>query len=171
MRLAAANARIGVAKAAYFPQISLTGTAGFQAYSLQGLFDSKVYSIGAQLTQPIFDFGRIRSNVRLTEAEKEEMVLVYRQTIQEAFRDVSDALIAVQKNREYRERQEALATAARGAAELSNVRYKGGASSYLEVLTSEAVQFDSEIDLALANLNERLAVIQVYSALGGGWQQ
>jgi len=170
-RLVAANARIGVAKAAYFTQISLTGAAGFQAYSLTGLFDSKVYNIGAQMTQPIFDFGRIRANVRLTEAQKEEMVLTYRQTIQRAFRDVSDALTAVQKNREYRERQEALATAARGAAELSNVRYKGGASSYLEVLTSEAVQFDSEIDLALANLNERLAVIQDYSALGGGWQQ
>lgn len=170
-RLAAANARIGVAKAAYFPQISLTGTAGFQAYSLTGLFDSKVYNIGAQMTQPIFDFGRIRSNVRLTEAQKEEMVLAYRQTVQQAFRDVSDALIAVQKNREYRERQESLATAARGAAELSNIRYKGGASSYLEVLTSEAAQFAAEIDLAMANLNERLAVIQVYSALGGGWQQ
>jgi outer membrane protein, multidrug efflux system len=170
-RLVAANARIGVAKAAYFPQISLTGTAGFQAYSLTGLFDSKVYNIGAQLTQPIFDFGRIRSNVRLTEAQKEEMVLAYRQTIQQAFRDVSDALTAVQKNREYRERQEALATAARGAADLSNIRYKGGASSYLEVLTSEAAQFEAEIDLATANLNERLAVIQVYSALGGGWQQ
>lgn len=170
-RLVAANARIGVAKAAYFPQISLTGTAGFQAYSLTGLFDSKVYNIGAQLTQPIFDFGRIRSNVRLTEAQKEEMVLVYRQTIQQAFRDVSDALTAVHKNREYRERQEALAEAARGAADLSNIRYKGGASSYLEVLTSEAAQFEAEIDLAMANLNERLAVIQIYSALGGGWQQ
>ncbi len=170
MQLIAANARIGVAKAAYFPQISLTGTAGFQAYSLTGLFDSKVYNIGAQMTQPIFDFGRIRSTVRLTEAQKQEMVATYQQTVQQAFRDVSDALIAIQKNREYRERQQALAVAARGAADLSNIRYQGGASSYLEVLTSEASLFNAELELAQANLNERLAVVQIYNALGGGWQ-
>lgn len=170
-RLVAANAQIGVAKAAYFPQVSLTGTAGYQAYSLTGLFDSKVYNVGASMTQPIFDFGRIRSTVKLTEAQKEEMVLTYRQSVQQAFRDVSDALVAVRKNREYRERQQSLQTAARQASELAAIRYKGGATSYLEVLQSETELFNAEIGLAQAHLNERLAVIQVYNALGGGWQQ
>ncbi len=169
--LIAANARIGVAKAAYFPQISLTGSAGFQAYSMTGLFDSRVFNIGASMTQPIFDFGRIRSTVRLTEAQKEEMVLTYRQAVQQAFREVADALASIQKNREYRERQTALRAAARQASELSGIRYKGGATSYLEVLRSETDLFDAEIDLAQAHLNERLAVVQVYNALGGGWQQ
>jgi multidrug efflux system outer membrane protein len=171
LQLVAANARIGVAKAAYFPQISLTGAAGFQAYSITGLFDSKVYNVGAALTQPIFDFGRNRANVRLTEAQKEEMVLTYRQAVQLGFREVSDALVAVTKNREYRERQQALRTAAGQASELSSIRYKGGATSYLEVLRSETDLFDAEIELAQAHLNERLAVIQLYNALGGGWQE
>src|SRR5262249_11938213 len=117
-----------------------------------------------------FDFGRIRSNVRLTEAQKEEMVLTYQQTIQQAFREVSDALVAIQRNREYRERQQALRTVAQNAADLSNVRYQGGATSYLEVLNSQTSLFDAEIDLAQAQLDERLAVVQVYNALGGGWQ-
>lgn len=169
--LIAANARIGVAKAAYFPQISLTGTAGFQAYSLTDLFSSRVYNIGAGMTTPIFDFGRIRSNVRLTEAQKEELVLTYQQAVQQAFREVSDALVAVRKNREYRERQEALRNAARKAADLASIRYKGGVVSYLEVLQSETDLFDSQIGLAQIQLNERLALIQIYNALGGGWQQ
>jgi outer membrane protein, multidrug efflux system len=169
-QLIAANARIGVAKAAYFPQVSLTGTAGFQAYSFTGLFDSKVYNVGAGVTQPIFDFGRIRSNVRLSETQKEELVLTYRQTIQQAFREVSDALVAIERNREYRERQQALRTAAQNASDLSNVRYQGGATSYLEVLQSETALFDAEIGLAQAQRDERLAVVQVYNALGGGWQ-
>ncbi|WP_031498948.1 efflux transporter outer membrane subunit [Bryobacter aggregatus] len=171
LQLVAANANVGVAKAMYFPQLSLTGTAGFQAYSLTGLFDSKVYNIGAAMTQPIFDFGRIRNNVRLTEAQKEEILLTYLQNVQQAFREVSDALIAIRKNREYRERQQALTLAAQSAAKLSELRYRGGASSYLEVLTSETDLLDAEIDLAQAQLNERLAIVQIYNALGGGWQQ
>lgn len=171
LRLIAANARIGAAKAAWFPQISLTGTAGYQAYSMLGLFDSKVYNIGAGMTQPIFDFGRIRGNIRLTEAQKEEMIASYQQSVQLGFREVSDALIAIRKNREYRERQQALESAARQASELSKVRYQGGVVSYLEVLQSETTLFNAEIELAQARLDERLAVVQVYNALGGGWQQ
>ncbi len=169
-QLIAANAQIGVAKAAYFPQISLTGSAGFQAYSMTGLFDSKVFNVGTSMTQPIFDMGKIRANVRLTEAQKQEMLLTYQKSIQQAFREVSDSLIAYQKNREYRERQQSLREAAHGAAKLSEIRYKGGATSYLEVLTSETNLFDAELDLAKAQLNERTAIVQVYNALGGGWQ-
>lgn len=171
LRLVAANARIGVAKAAYFPQISLTGAAGFQAYSLGGLFDSKVFNAGPSMTAPIFEMGAIRSGVRLSEAQKQEMVLTYQQAVQQAFREVSDALLAVRKNREYRERQRALTDAAGQAAKLSDLRFKGGASGYLEVLTSENDLFDAEIELAQAQLNERLAVVQLYNALGGGWKQ
>ena len=171
MRLVAANARVGVAKSMYFPQLSLTGAAGFQAYTLTGLFDSKVFNVGANMTAPIFDFGRIRSGVRLSQAEKEEMVLTYRQRVQQAFREVSDSLTAVARNREYRERQQALTTAASEAARLADTRYRGGASSYLEVLTSQTDLFDAEIDLAQARLMERVAVVQLYTALGGGWSQ
>lgn len=170
-QLIAANARIGVAKAAWFPQISLTGAAGYQAFSLAGLFDSKVYNVSAGMEVPIFDFGRVRSNVRLTVAQKQELVATYQQTVQQAFREVSDALVAVHKNRDYRGHQQLLQTAAQRAADLANVRYKGGATSYLEVLQSQTDLFDAEIGLAQAHLSERLAVVQVYSALGGGWQE
>lgn len=171
LRLVASNARIGVAKAAYFPQLSLTGTGGYQAYSMQGLFDSRVFNMGASVTQPIFNFGQIRNTVRLTEAQKEELVLTYQQSVQQAFREVSDALVTVSKNREYRERQQALQQAAQRASELSDVRYRGGATSYLEVLRSETDRFDAEIGLAQARLMECLALVQIYTALGGGWQE
>ena len=169
-RLIAANARVGVAKSMYFPSLSLTGTGGFQSFSMTGLFDSKVYATGTSMTAPIFDFGRIRSGVRLSEAQKQEMVLVYRRTVQQAFREVADTLVALQKNGEYRERQQALTGSASEAARLAEIRFKGGVSSYLEVLTSQTDLFDAELGLAQAELNERLAVVQVYSALGGGWQ-
>lgn len=171
LRLKAANARVSVAKKAWFPQISLTGTAGFQAYSIEGLFDSKVYNIAAGLTQPIFDYKRIRGNIKLTQAQEQELIASYQQSVQQAFREVSDALVSIRKNREYRERQQALEAAARNAAELSKVRYKGGAVSYLEVLSSETTRFSAEVELAQAMLEERLALVQVYNALGGGWQQ
>lgn len=170
MQLAAANARIGVAKAAYFPQVSLTGTAGVQAYSFDGLFSSSVYNVGVNVSQPLFDLRRIRNNVRLTEAQKEEMIATYIQAIQQAFREVSDSLIANEKNHEYRERQQALRAAAQQANDLSTIRYQGGATSYLEVLQSATNLFEAEIGLAQAQLNERLAVVQIYNALGGGWQ-
>ncbi|MCL4783967.1 MAG: efflux transporter outer membrane subunit [Bryobacterales bacterium] len=170
-QLIAANARIGVAKAAWFPQISLTGSGGYQAYGIDNLFDSKVYNAGVNLAQPVFEFGRIRSGVRLSEARKEELAATYRQSIQEAFREVSDALVATVKNREFRERQEALQQAASRAASLSEIRYKGGATTYLEVLQSQTNLFDAEIGLAQAELGERLAAVQLYNALGGGWKQ
>lgn len=169
-QLVAANARIGVAKAAWFPQISLTGSGGYQAFGIENLFDSKVYNAGLNLTQPIFEFGRIRSGVRLSEAQKEELAAAYRQAVQQAFADVSDALVAASKSRESRERQLALQQAASRAAALSDVRYRGGVTTYLEVLQSQTNLFDAEIGLAQSELNERLAIVQLYAALGGGWQ-
>jgi outer membrane protein, multidrug efflux system len=171
--LVAANARIGVAKAAYFPQIVLTGSGGYQSSALTSLFSAPAgfWSAGAQLAQPIFTGGRIRSGVRLSEAQQQEAVLFYQQTIQQAFREVADALVAYKKDQESREQQELLTKAAADATALSNVRYRGGAASYLEVLDSDTRYFSARLGLAQAQLNERVALVQVYNALGGGWEQ
>ena len=172
-QLVAANARIGVAKAAYFPQITLTAVAGYQSSAVTDLFSGSAgfWNFGGQLLQPIFTGGRIRSNVRLTEAQKQELVYVYQQSIQQAFREVSDSLIAYRKNQEFRQQQELLTNAAQDTTRLADVRYRGGVSSYLEVIDSDTRYFDAELQLAQARLNERLALVQLYNALGGGWQQ
>jgi multidrug efflux system outer membrane protein len=172
-QLIAANAQIGVAKADYFPQISLTASSGFQSSALTSLFSGPagLWSFGGSLTQPIFAGGRIRSNVKFTEARQQEAALVYQQTIQQAFRGVSDALVEYRKDREFREQQEQLAFSAQDAARLSETRYQGGATSYLEVLTSETNYFDAELGLAQAQLNELLGLVRIYRNLGGGWQE
>jgi multidrug efflux system outer membrane protein len=171
--LIAANAQIGVARAAYYPQIALTTSGGFQSDALARLFGGPagLWSFAGYLVQPIFTAGRIRSGVRLAEAEQQEAVLSYQQTIQQSFREVSDALIGYRKLREFREQQELLTASAEGAAHLSNIRYKGGVTSYLEVLTNETNYFSAELNLAQAQANELLALVQLYQALGGGWQQ
>ncbi|MCU1256540.1 MAG: efflux system, outer rane lipoprotein NodT [Candidatus Angelobacter sp.] len=172
-QLIAFNARIGVAKAAYFPQINLTADAGYQSSALTSLFQGPLglWSFGGALTQPIFEGGRLRNNVRLSEAQKKEAVLVYQQTIQQAFREVSDSLVAYRKNQEFRAQQELLTNSAQDAAHLSDIRYQGGATSYLEVLTNQTNYFSAELNLAQARLNELLALVGLYKALGGGWQQ
>jgi len=171
--LVAANARIGVAKAAYFPSIALTGVGGYQSSALTSLSStsSGFWSAGAQVAQTIFAGGRIRSGVKLSEAQQQEAALVYQQTIQQALREVSDSRIAYSKNQESRQQQELLANAAQDATRLSDVRYRGGAASYLEVLDSDTRYFTARLNLAQAELNERLALVQVYNALGGGWEQ
>ncbi|MFI5106893.1 MAG: efflux transporter outer membrane subunit, partial [Terriglobales bacterium] len=172
-QLVAFNAQIGIAKAAYFPQITLTGDGGYQSPALTSLFSGPAgfFSLGAGLVQPIFIAGRLRSGVKLAEAQKEEALLEYRQTIQQAFRDVSDSLIAYQKNQEFRQQQELLTRAAEDAARLSDIRYKGGTASYLEVLTSQTNYFSAELNLAQAQLNELNSFVQLYRSLGGGWEQ
>jgi multidrug efflux system outer membrane protein len=170
-QLMAANAQIGVAKAAYFPQITLTANSGFQSSALTSLFTGPAgfWNFGGSLAQPIFAGGRIKSGVRLSEARQKEMVLTYQQTIQQAFRGVSDSLIGYQKSREFRQHQEELVLAAQGAAQLSELRYRGGASNYLEVLTNETNAFDAELGLAQAQLNELVSLVEIYRNLGGGW--
>ena len=172
-QLIAANARIGVARAAYFPQITITATGGYQSPALTDLFTgpSGLWSFGGQLIQPIFTAGRIRSNVRLTESQQREAVLFYQQSIQQAFREVADALVAYRKQQEFRQQEELLTAAAEDATRLANTRYRGGVTSYLEVLDSDTRYFDAQLGLAQAQLSERIALVQVYSALGGGWQQ
>ena len=171
--LIAANAEIGVARAAYFPQISLTGSAGFESPALVNLFTGSagLWNLSAAVTQPIFEGGRLRNNVRLAEAQKEEMLLRYQQTIRGAFRDVSNALTAYRKNQEFRVQQQHLFDSAQDAAHLSQVRFKVGTTDYLEVLTNETNAFSAELGLAQAQGNELIALVQLYQALGGGWQQ
>jgi multidrug efflux system outer membrane protein len=171
--LVAANAEIGVARAAYFPQISLNGAGGFQSSALTNLFTGPAgaWSFGASLTQPLFTGGRLRSQVRLAEARQQTAVLSYQQSIQVAFRNVSDGLVVYRKTREFRTQQELLFRSAEDAARLSHMRYNGGVTGYLEVLTNETNAFSTELGLVQAQLDELLAVVQLYQALGGGWQQ
>ena len=171
-QLIAANAYIGVAKAAYYPNISLTANAGYASSALSSLFTGPagLWAFGGTLMQPIFAGGRIKSGVRYSEAQQQEMLLIYRQTIQQAFRGVSDSLVAYRKDREFREYQQQLTNAAQDAARLSEMRYQGGATDYLEVLTNETNAFNAELGLAQAQLNELLGLVDIYRSLGGGWQ-
>ncbi len=171
--LVSANAQIGVAKAAYFPQISLTGTAGYESPSLVNLFTGPagLWDLAGSFTQPIFEGGRLKNGVRLSQAQEQQMLLTYQQTIQGAFRDVSNALVAYRKDREFRIQQQHLLASAQDAANLSNQRFNAGTTDYLEVLTNETNAFSAELGLAQAQGNELIALVQLYQALGGGWQE
>jgi multidrug efflux system outer membrane protein len=170
-RLIAANANVGVAKAAFFPVVALTGSAGFESSALAALLSqpASLWSIGAALAQPIFNAGRTRSRVAVARAQQEEAVLIYRQTVQQSLRDVSDALVAYRQGRLFREQQEQLDRSAADARRLAEIRYRGGATSFLEVLDSDTRALSAQLGLAQAELNERLALAQIYRALGGGW--
>ena len=172
--LMAANADIGIAKADFFPNIPLTATGGLESYALNRFFSfasAGLYNVSLSATATVFQGGALHAGLRLSQAEEEQMLLAYQQTIKEALREVSDALIAYQKDREFLEQQEALTTAAQDADHLSLVLYRNGGASYLQVLTSETNYFAAELNLVQAQLNERLALVQLYNALGGGWQQ
>lgn len=171
--LIAANAEIGVAKAALFPSISLTGTAGLESYALKDLFtnNAKVWNATASLTQPVFQAGALRAGMHLVEAQEQQELLTYKQTIVDAFQQVSDALVAYDKDRDYLQQEESLTAAAQESDQLSNFLYQHGGASYLQVLTSETNYFAAQLNLAQAQLDERLALVQLYTALGGGWQQ
>jgi multidrug efflux system outer membrane protein len=168
----AANANIGEARAAFYPRISLNGFYGHQTVALSDLFTgaTRIWQFGPSISVPLFTGGRLRANLKLTEARFQEFVLNYQQTVQQAFREVSDGLIGYQRTREFREKQQERTDAHRGAAELANVRYQGGVTSYLEVLYNEQELFNAELGLAQAKRDELLSVVQLYRALGGGWQ-
>jgi multidrug efflux system outer membrane protein len=136
------------------------------------LFDASgktIYGIGS-LAQPIFEGGKLRGQLNLSKETKEEMVLNYQKTIAGAFRDVSNALIALNKQREYREQQEKLVAAAQDATRLARLRYQGGATAYLEVLTTDSSLYSAQLNLVSAQQGEAVTFVQLYSALGGGWQ-
>ena len=170
--LIAANAQIGVAKAAYFPQISLSGFLGGQSNQLSSLFSasSGVWTFTPQVTQPIFAAGRLKSNVKLTEALRASALAQYEKAIQTAFAEASDALIAHQRVRETRVQQELLVAALQDRTRLAYVRYRGGVDTLLNALDADRDQFQAELSLAQVRRNELLTVVQLYKALGGGWQ-
>jgi multidrug efflux system outer membrane protein len=174
--LIAANAEIGVAKAEFFPQISLTGSGG-GGFGRNSLFSSLmssqtgIWSYGAQVSQPIFTGGALRGNLHLAESQHQQALLSYKQTIQRAFGDVSDALIAYQKFHEVRIQQEQLVADLDESVRLSIMRYQGGTTTYLEVLDGQRSLFSAELTLAQARGSEYQSLVQLYRALGGGWQQ
>ena len=170
--LIAANANIGVAKAAYFPQISLSGSIGGQSSTLANLFSgpNRTWSFAPQITQPIFAAGRLKSNLRLAEAQREQALIAYEKSIQTAFSDVSNALIAHQRTRESRIEQEKLVAALEDRKRLAYVRYQGGVDTQLNALDADRDLFSAELTLAQIRYSELLSVVQLYKALGGGWQ-
>jgi efflux transporter, outer membrane factor (OMF) lipoprotein, NodT family len=171
--LVAANAQIGVARAQFFPNLAISGSGGVGGDSLSAIFDpagKTIYGLGT-LTQPIFEGGKLRGQLQLSEQTKEEMVLNYQKTISGAFRDVSNALIALNKQRANREQQEKLVAAAQDATRLARIRYEGGSTGYLEVLTTDSNLFTAQLNLVNAQQNEALGRVQLYAALGGGWQR
>jgi len=170
--LIAANAQIGVARAQFFPNLSISASGGVGGDSLSSIFDpagKTIYGLGT-LTQPLFEGGKLRGQLQLSQQTKDEMVLNYQKTISGAFRDVSNALIALNKQRAYREQQEKLVEAAKDATRLARIRYQGGSTAYLEVLTTDTNLFAAQLNLVSAQQGEALALVQLYSALGGGWQ-
>jgi multidrug efflux system outer membrane protein len=183
-QLAAATARIGVAKSDYFPRVFLTGAASVAGTGTSGVTaigggtsgwswigPSGLFGVGPQVTVPIFNSGRIGAGVDAAEAQAEEALVRYQQTIQQAFREVSDSLVEYRKRQEFRVQQEALVAALRDAVRLSNIRYRGGVTSYLEVLDSERQLFDNELLFVQSLRDELLAVVRLYKAVGGGWQE
>jgi multidrug efflux system outer membrane protein len=171
--LVSANANIGVAKAAYFPQITLTGGFGYQSAALSSLFSSatRTWLFVPQLTQPIFQGGRIVSGVELAEAQQRSALAQYEKSIQSGFRDVSDALVQYQRVREIRGQRELLVTALQDRKRLAYMRYRGGVDTLLNALDADRDLFDAELNLAQSRRDELLSVVQLYKALGGGWQQ
>jgi multidrug efflux system outer membrane protein len=170
--LIAANADIGVARAAYFPQLSLSGFIGGQSTQLSSLFrgPNSAWSFVPQLSQPIFTAGRLHSNVRLAEAQRDSAVVEYQKAIQTAFTEVSDALIAHQRVREAREKQDALVSVLEERKRLAYMRYEGGVDTQLNALDADRDLLQAKLDLRQIRLSELLSVVQLYKALGGGWQ-
>ena len=170
--IVAANARIGIARSAYFPDIALTGSGGFESTALTALFTATnaIWTAAVSASQPVFTAGRTRSQVAIAEARRDEAAIAYQQTVRRAFREVSDGLVGYRKLHELRAQQSLLLVAAQDGRRLAAIRYEGGATSYLEVLDADTRLFDAELGLAQAELSEILALVEIYRALGGGWQ-
>lgn len=169
--LVAANANVGVAKAAFFPQIPLTGQVGSTSTALTDFLQGPAlfWAVGAQLTQPIYAGGRIRSGYRLAWAQRDEAELTYKQTVQQAFADVSNSLVGYNQSRLFRIKLQEQTATYKETSRLANVRFVGGATSFLEVLTTQQQYFTSELQMQQAWFAEMQNYVQLYQALGGGW--
>ena len=169
--LVAANADIGVAKAAYFPRITLSGVLGGSSTELVNLFAGSrtLWNFAPQISQPIFAAGGLKAGMKLAQAQRDAALIQYEKAIQTAFTDVSNALIAHQRVRESRIKQEALVATLRDRERLAYLRYRGGVDTELNALDADRDLFQAQISLAEIRLNEMLSVVQLYKALGGGW--
>lgn len=170
--LVAANANVGVAKAAFFPQFSITGNLGTQSLSLNNFLNgpSLFWSVGGNVVQPIFQGGRIRSNYRLAWAQRDQAELQYKQTVQQAFGEVSNSLVGYEQSRKYRMKLQEQTKTYEELVRLANVRYLGGYTAFLEVQYNEQQYFQSALLLSAAWYQELQYYAALYQALGGGWQ-
>lgn len=171
--LLAANFRIGAARAEFFPRISLTGILGRQSVELADLFTgpARIWSISPGVTLPIFTSGRNIFTLQATKALKEQALVLYQFTVRQAFREVSDGLIGHAQLSEVRKEQEALVKSNLDYSSLANLRYKGGMESFLAVLDADRQLFSSQLDLAEVQRDQLLTIVQLYKALGGGWER
>ena len=171
--LAAATARIGVAKSDFFPRLFLLGSVGAGGVNVNGSWfgPQGIFSFLPSITVPIFNAGRVSAGVESAEARAEAARLQYEQTFQSALRDVSDALVEYRKRREARKQAEDLVAAAQDTTRLAHIRYQGGVTSYLEVLDSEGRLFEAELRLVDVQRDEMLGIVRLYKGLGGGWQE
>ena len=169
--LVAANANVGVAKAAFFPQIPLTASFGAQSTALTSFLQGPAtfWSLGGELSQPLYAGGRITSQYRLAQAQREQAELTYKQTVQQAFADVSNSLVGYRQSRKYRMKLQEQTATYKETSRLANVRFTGGATSFLEVLTTQQQYFSSELQTTQAWYAELQSYVQLYQALGGGW--
>ncbi len=171
--LIADNALVYATKASYFPRITLTGDAGFQSDALSSLFKgpSGIWSLVPQVTAPVFTAGRRKADVNFQRAQREFALAQYQQTIRTAFQDVSNALVQYRRVREIRAQQELDVAALRDASRLAHLRFEGGVDTLLNALVADQALFSAELSLAQTRRNELLSLVQLYKALGGGWQQ
>lgn len=170
--LIAENARIGAARAAYFPTISLTAALGLQSGELDNLFDaslSKSWTFAPRAAMPLFDAGRTGANVDAAKARRAAAVAGYEQAVQNAFREVEDALVSAAKLRDQLAAEEATAAAEAKRLELSTLRYEGGVAAFSEVLDAQRFLFNAELQVAQTRRDHQVALVQLYKALGGGW--
>jgi multidrug efflux system outer membrane protein len=171
-QLVASHALVSVAKTAYFPTISLTSSVGFESSALHNLVSglSGIWSVGPAVSLPIFNEGSIRAGVLGANAQQQQSEFLYRKTVQQAFREVADSLVESRKLVELLSQQERLVESLRQAAELADLRYRGGVASYLDYLDSERQLLDAQILLVQIRRQELTTSISLYLALGGGWQ-
>lgn len=170
-RLRSQNASIGAARAAFFPRISLTGLFGVSSAELSDLFgsDQHSWSFSPQLTLPIFDAGRNSANLDLAKVRKDIAVAAYEQTIQVAFREVSDALVATDTLRREERAQQVLALSSTERLRLSQARYQHGVDDYLRYLDAQREDFTQQMALVQIETQRQIALADLFRALGGGW--
>ena len=171
--LYAANANVGVARAAFFPSISLTAAAGTASTSLAGLFDagSGTWNFATAIDLPIFNAGSTRAGLSLARAERQIEVATYEKTVQTAFREVADALAQRSTLAEQLDAQRALTAAQKDSYDLSEARYRHGVDSYLQLMTAQRSLYSAQQDLITLRLSEQLNRITLYKVLGGGWHE